>query len=126
MIDWTLSRLLRSTINSALEEYEVGSVTDARVVWKAREVHLDFMLEGEATTVQLTASQVEFLQVGDDVFVSTGEVKCSRIWIEKVAMKMLPELTTKLPSTAARALKLAGVVKPHLVGTPSDITIKNV
>lgn len=113
MIDWTLSRLLRSTVNSALEEYEVGSVTDARVVWKAREVHLDVMLEGETTAVQLTASQVEFLQVGDDVFVSVGEVKCSRIWIEKAVKKMQPNVRAKLPRKAAKALKLAGVVKPQ-------------
>lgn len=111
MIDWTLSRLLRSTINTALEEYEVGSVTDARVVWKAREVHLDVMLEGEATSVQLSASQVEFLQVGDDVFVSVGEVKCSRIWIEKAVRQMQPNVRAKLPVKAAKALKLAGVVK---------------
>ena len=69
---------------------------------------------------------LDFLQVGDDVFVSVGEVKYSRIWIEKAVKKMQPNVRAKLPVKAAKALKLAGVVKPHLVGTPSDITIKNV
>lgn len=123
MIDWALSRLLRSTINSAMEQYEVGSITDARVVWKAREIHLDVMLEGEATSVQLQASQVEFLQMGDDVFVSVGEVKCSRIWIEKAVKKMQPNVRAKLPIKAAKALKLAGVVKAEqapLLATDAD------
>lgn len=113
MIDWTLSRLLHGAVNTALQQYELGSVREARVVWKAREIHLDINLEGETSTVELKASQVEFLEVGEDVFVVVGEVKCSRQWVENAVKKIQPNVKAKLPDKVAKALKLARVVKPQ-------------
>ena len=74
-----------------------GKATDLRLDSRERTAEIVLELHGEREPVHVRVGRYEFSRVGEETFVTIGDVETSRAWMTELAVRNVVGRTLKIP-----------------------------